>query len=183
VVPHFYDHPAFLDSVAHVSRPGLDLDRMERVYFSFHGLPERHCVKSDDTGRHCLKSDNCCDRIVDANRNCYRAQCFATARDLGDRLDIPEEKRVICFQSRLGRTPWIKPYTDVILERDAKAGVRHAAILSPAFVADCLETLEELGIRALESWREAGGETLALLPCVNSDDSWAKAVLQIVADR
>jgi ferrochelatase len=175
-VPPFYDHQAYIDACARVIRPALEAGRTDALLFSFHGLPERHCRKSDDTGAHCLASAGCCDRIVHANRNCYRAQCFATARALGDRLQVDESKRIVCFQSRLGRTPWIKPYTDVVLSELPGRGVRHAVIASPAFVADCLETLEELGIRAVDTFRASGGEELRVAPCVNDDDLWAAGV-------
>lgn len=179
VVPPFYDHPAFIDACAAAARPVLEATDPELVFFSFHGLPERQIRKSDDTGRHCLTEETCCDRMVDANRNCYRAQCYETARLLAERLGVPREKREVCFQSRLGRTPWIRPYTDQVLIERARSGVKRAVILSPAFVADCLETLEELGMRGAESWRESGGETLALAPCINSDDAWADALVGI----
>lgn len=179
VVPPFYDHPAFLDACARLARPVLDEAAPERVIFSFHGLPERHCIKSDASGAHCLKTPDCCEVIVDANRSCYRAQCFATARGLADLLGIPVEKRIVCFQSRLGRTPWIRPYTDEVVVGLAREGVKRAVILSPAFVADCLETIEELGIRAVASFRENGGQSLALVPAVNSTDAWADAVVTL----
>jgi ferrochelatase len=182
VVPPFYDHPAFLDACAAIARPILARVRPDRVFFSFHGLPERHVRKSDRSGTHCLRRPDCCDRIVEANRSCYRAQCFATARLLADRLDVDESRRVVCFQSRLGRTPWIRPYTDEEIPREARAGARRAVILSPAFVADCLETLEELGLRAARAWREHGGETFELVPAVNASDAWADAVVAIARE-
>jgi len=182
VVPPFYDHPGFIDSCANVARKTLDGSKAEVVIFSFHGLPERHCIKSDTTGSHCLKRADCCASIVEANRHCYRAQCFETARALADRLGVPEEQRIICFQSRLGRTPWIRPYTDEVIVDLAKRGVKRAVILSPAFVADCLETIEELGIRAVESFRAAGGEELRVVPAVNSEDDWADGVVAIMRD-
>ncbi len=182
VVPPFYDHPAFIDACVGVARPVMDEAPWEKVLFSFHGLPERHCVKSDDTGAHCLKSEGCCDRIVEANRNCYRAQCFATARALATGLQLPEDRCIVCFQSRLGRTPWIRPYTDEVVVRLAQRGVRRAVILSSAFVADCLETIEELGIRAADSFKAAGGETLRLVPSVNADDAWADGVVTLARE-
>lgn len=182
-VPVFYDHPAYIDACAEAARSTIESGAPEKVYFSFHGLPERQILKSDDSGIHCLQSDQCCDAISDANRNCYRAQCFATARQIAEKLGVPEKKRVICFQSRLGRTPWIRPFTDELLAQDARAGVKRAVILSPAFVADCLETTEELGIRGVESWTENGGESLTVAPCVNSSDSWADAVLEIAREQ
>ncbi len=179
-IPPFYDDPGFIDACAARARPVIEAADPEKVYFSFHGLPERHVVKSDVSGTHCLRSDDCCATIGSANRYCYRAQCYATAKLLADALGIPENKRVVCFQSRLGRDPWIKPYTDQIMIEDARAGVKRAAILSPAFVADCLETLEELGIRAVEDWNAHGGERLDLVPCINADDRWVDALLDIV---
>lgn len=183
IIPPFYDHPRYIECTADLTRPFLERSDPELVFLSFHGLPERHVRKSDDTGAHCLATADCCDVIGPANRNCYRAQCVANARLLGDALGIPEEKRVLCFQSRLGRDPWIRPYTDVLLEEHAKRGVKRAMILSPAFVADCLETLEELGIRAVETWREHGGETLDVVPCLNASDAWADALIEILAEH
>jgi ferrochelatase len=181
-VPPFFDHEAFIAACAGVAQPVLDEGSWEKVLFSFHGLPERHCVKSDETGAHCLKSDTCCDRIVEANRNCYRAQCFATARALAAALHVPEDKRSVCFQSRLGRTPWIRPYTDEVIVELAKSGVKRIVVLSSAFVADCLETLEELGIRAAESFKAAGGESLRLVPSVNAVDAWADGVVTLARE-
>jgi len=182
-VPPFYDHPGFIDACVEAARPVIERVRPQRIFFSFHGLPERHIKKSDDSGKHCLAGSDCCSRIVEANRHCYRAQCYATARSLADRLGVPEEERIVCFQSRLGRTPWIRPYTDEILIETAKAGCRRAVIFSPAFVADCLETLEELGIRAVESFKEHGGEQMEAVPCVNSDDRWADTVVEIAREQ
>jgi len=183
VVPAFYDHPRFIDCCANVARPYLERADPELVFFSFHGLPERQVRKSDDTGEHCLCSDECCDRIVEANRNCYRAQCYATARALGERLGIPEDRRVVCFQSRLGRDPWIKPYTDELFTEYAAKGVRRIAVLTPAFVADCLETLEEIGMRGEQQWKQEGGESLVAVPCLNADDAWADAALAIAREH
>jgi ferrochelatase len=182
VVPPFYEHPAFLDACARVAAPVVSAGPVDAVLFSFHGLPERQVKKSDESGAHCLASADCCDRIVEANRNCYRAQCFATARGLAERLGVPAAKRIVCFQSRLGRTPWIKPYTDELLTALPARGVRRAVILSPAFVADCLETLEELGMRAAATFRAAGGEELRVVPAVNSEDGWADGVVRLVRE-
>ena len=182
VVPPFYDHPAYIDALASVAGRAMARIDPDHVIFSYHGLPERHCIKSDDTGEHCLRRDDCCERIVAANRNCYRAHCFETTRLLTRRLEIADNRHTICFQSRLGREPWLRPYTDEVLVELAQQGVRRAAILSPAFVADCLETLEELQIRGAELFREHGGETLTLIPALNDDDAWADAVVRIARD-
>ncbi len=183
VVPPYYDHPAFIEAHAAVASEGIDDMNRYRVVMSFHGLPERHCVKSDATrGRHCLQTGSCCDEIVAANQNCYRAQCFATARALARRLELPSASWEVTFQSRLGRSPWIKPYTDVRVRELAQSGVERLAVLSPAFVADCLETLEEIGIRAKVDFVRHGGKDLRLIPSLNSEDTWVRAVLEITKD-
>lgn len=180
IVPPFYDHPRFLDACAEVARPYFERP-YDRVYFSFHGLPERQVRKSERRPGHCLGSESCCDAMGDANRHCYRAQCFATARGLAERLGVDPERTRVCFQSRLGRDPWIRPYTDVLMQQEAPQS-RRAILLSPAFVADCLETLEELGIRAAEDWKAAGGGELDVVPCVNASDPWADAVVRIAEE-
>jgi len=182
MVPPFYDHPAFLDAAALAAGPVIERVRPEKVFMSFHGLPERQVRRGDDSGRHCLANPDCCAQIGEANKDCYRAQCFATARLLAERLGLSADRYVVCFQSRLGRDPWIRPYTEQTLVEYARGGCRRAVILSPAFVADCLETLEELGIRGAELWKENGGELLELAPAPNADDGWADAVLSIVRD-
>jgi len=146
------------------------------VLLSFHGLPERQIRKLDASGRHCLESESCCDAIGEANRSCYRAQCFATARALARALELDDDRYSVAFQSRLGRTPWIRPFTDERFVELPKSGVRRLAVLCPAFVADCLETLEEIGIRGREQWREAGGEALHLVPCLNAHPRWVEAL-------
>jgi len=182
VVPAFHDHPGFLDAFAEVARPVISETRADHVLFSYHGLPERHMRKSDPSGRHCLASAGCCDVLTDVNRHCYRAQCFATTRALAERLDLTPERYTVSFQSRLGRTPWIKPYTDLVLPELAKRGVKRLAVMCPAFVADCLETLEEVGMRANEQFRECGGESLTLIPSLNSHPAWVDAVVRLVRE-
>lgn len=180
VVPPFYDDPGFLDAFARRAREVFERQTPDHVVMSFHGLPERHCTKSDETGAHCLKKADCCAAIVDANRNCYRAQCYASARGIAERLGLGEDDYTVTFQSRLGRTPWIRPYTDDVLPTLAKAGKRHVAVLCPAFVADCLETLEEIGMRAAEDWHKDGGATLSLVPSLNAEPDWVEALAALV---
>jgi ferrochelatase len=180
VVPPFFDHPAFLGAWVEVARPVLADARPDHVLFSFHGLPERHIRKSDISGRHCLRSPGCCDVAVAENRWCYRAQCVSTARSLAMRLGLASEQTTVSFQSRLGRTPWLKPYTDLVLGELAAKGVRRLAVLCPAFVADCLETLEEIGIRARADFLRAGGESLTLVPSLNAHPAWVRALVQLV---
>jgi protoporphyrin/coproporphyrin ferrochelatase len=176
VVPAFHADPGFLAAWEAVARPALAEAKPDYVLFSFHGLPERQIQKSDPSGNHCLKSETCCDSLGPTNHRCYRAQCFATARDLASRLaDLIPNYRV-CFQSRLGRTPWITPHTDVLLDGLPKTGVKRLAVMCPAFVADCLETLEEIGMRARDQFKAAGGEELTLVPSLNATPAWVDAV-------
>jgi ferrochelatase len=179
-VQDFFEHPLFIDAFAariEKSLRGFDADH---VLLSFHGVPERHVRKTDPTGAHCLAGASCCDRIVQANRKCYRAQCYATARAIASKLRLEPARWSVSFQSRLGRTPWIQPYTDVVYEELARRGVRRLAVACPAFVADCLETLEEIALRGRESFRELGGEDLLLVPSLNSEPDWARAVASLV---
>jgi ferrochelatase len=176
----FYDDPGFIDAFAAVARRHLDGFRADHVLFSYHGLPERQVKKSDPSGQHCLASPGCCDAIVEQNRYCYRAHCYATTRALAGRLGLSAEQHSVSFQSRLGRTPWIRPYTDLVLPELAKAGKKRVAVMCPAFVADCLETVEEIGIRAREQWRSLGGEELLLVPSLNAEPLWIEAVVRLV---
>ena len=176
VLEPFYDDPLFIKAFAAIGQPILEEKKPDHVIFSYHGLPERHMVKSDEKGDHCLASKSCCDEIVFANRNCYRAQCVATTKHLVKQLGIDAENHTIAFQSRLGRTPWIQPYTDHIISELAAKGVKKIVVFCPAFVADCLETIEEIGMRAVEQFQEEGGEELTLVPSLNASEAWVHAV-------
>jgi ferrochelatase len=180
VLPAFYDDPGFIEAFAEVARPVLAEAKPDYVLFSYHGLPERQIRAADPTGSHCLSSESCCENPGPALATCYRAQCFATTRRLAGALGLAPDAHSVSFQSRLGRTPWIRPYTDVVLPELAGRGVKRVAILCPAFVADCLETLEEIGIRAREQWEELGGESLVLVPSLNAHPRWVEAVAAMV---
>jgi ferrochelatase len=185
VVPPFFDHPAYIRCCAEAAEPHLREVDPELVFFSFHGLPESQIRKSDRRGGHCLSSTDCCTRaegeVPAAIADCYRAQCFTTARLLADALGVSAERRLVCFQSRLSRR-WIRPFTDEEVRVAARRGVKRAVVLSPAFVADCLETLEEIALRAAADWRANGGETLRLVPSLNARDAWAEAVVTIARE-
>jgi ferrochelatase len=179
-IPAFYDEPGFTDAVAAVAREPLRDFDPDFVLFSYHGLPERQVRASDRSGEHCLQRDDCCASIVGANRDCYRAQCFATTRSAAGTLGLAPERYATSFQSRLGRTPWIQPFTDQLLPRLAAQNVRRLAVICPSFTADCLETLEEIGIRAAEQWRGLGGDALTLIPAVNAQPVWVRAVADLL---
>ena len=148
----------------------------DHLLFSFHGVPERHLRKSDPTHGHCLATSNCCQTPSEAHQYCYRHQCYQTAERFAQAAQLAPGKWSVSFQSRLGKDPWLKPYTDLELERLAKAGVKRIVVMSPAFVADCLETLEELGIRGKETFLAAGGEHFQLVPCLNEHPAWITAL-------
>ena len=184
-VPAFYDDPGFLDAFAAVGAPALAAANADHVLFSFHGLPVRQITKTDPNAgtpsAHCFATATCCDAMV--NPNCYRAQSYATARSIAKRLGLAPEKYTVCFQSRLGRTPWIQPYTDVVIDELGKNRatnkIERLAVFCPAFVADCLETIEEIGMRAVDQWKAGGGKELVLVPSLNSTPTWIDAVAAI----
>lgn len=179
-IPPFYDHPGFVRSVAKVARPLLEGFDPDHVLFSYHGLPESQIRKSDPSGEWCLERSDCCDTMRAENRFCYRAQSFATTRAIVSDLGLEEAHYSTTFQSRLAGQKWIEPYTDVILDDLYQRGVRRLAVLTPSFVADCLETLEEIGIRLREQWEGLGGEDLLQVPCVNVNPAWADALTGMV---
>ena len=176
ILQPFYDQPEYLDALAASVRSYVEQD-YDHLLLSFHGLPERHLTKLDPTGQHCFKDADCCKNASpEVLKTCYRAQCFSVARDFAERLGLPEGKWSVAFQSRLGRAKWIEPYTEARLEALAQQGVKKLLVMCPAFVADCIETLEEIGDRGLEQFREAGGGELVLVPCLNDDPQWAQAL-------
>ncbi len=174
----FYDAPGFTQSVASAAEESLREFTADFVLFSYHGLPERHVLASDPSGAHCLASDDCCASVPESNPDCYRAQCFATTRAVAEILGLGPEQHATAFQSRLGRTPWIQPFTDHILVEFAERGIKRLAVICPSFTADCLETLEEIGIRAAEQWHDLCGGELELIPAVNARPDWAHEVAE-----
>jgi ferrochelatase len=179
-LPPFYDDPGFVSAWRDVAAPALAKFGADHVLFSYHGLPERQIRSADRSGRHCLASLDCCTRPSAAHLHCYRAQCFATTAAIAAALGLDVARTSTSFQSRLGRTPWIRPYTDFVLPELAAVGVRRLAILCPSFVADCLETVEEIGIRARAQWGQLGGEDLLRIDCPNAHPTWVEAVAQLI---
>lgn len=179
-IPPFFNNSNFLNAWKDVGAASLKDFDYDHILFSYHGLPERHILKEDISGKHCLKSPNCCEKIIPANGMCYRAHCVHTTYGIAERLGLHKDQYTICFQSRLGRTPWIKPFTDLMIPELAQKGVQKLAVFCPSFVADCLETLEEIGLRATELFTEAGGQELKLIPSLNDHPQWVRAVSQMV---
>lgn len=178
----FYEHPNFIAAMAAVAEPVLEQFEPDHVVMSFHGLPEWQVRDLDASGRHCLVKPDCCEVACAENRNCYRAHCFATARALSLALALKEEDTSLVFQSRLGRTPWLEPDLIEVLPQLAARGIKRPAVFCPAFVADCLETVEEVGIRARAQWLELGGEELCLVPCVNAEPVWVEGVTSMIRE-
>ena len=181
VQPPFYNHPPYISALVASAQPFL-AKGYDHLLFSFHGLPERQLRKSDPTGCHCLHSADCCQVHSPAHNTCYRAQCFSTVAAFVKQAAIPGEKYSVAFQSRLGRDPWLKPYTDFELERFAAQGIKKLLVICPAFVSDCLETLEEIGIRGRESFIKAGGTDLTQIPCLNEHPLWLEALEGMVSN-
>jgi len=175
VLPPFYDDERYIGALSAVIRDHLDWP-YDHVLFSFHGLPERHLRKADPTGAHCLRSATCCETPSPAHARCYRHQTRVTTRLVAERCGLAADRHSIAFQSRLGKDSWLKPFTDRELVRLAGQGVRRIAVVCPAFVSDCLETLEEIGIRGRRSFLDAGGDELRLIPCMNEDRRWIDAL-------
>jgi ferrochelatase len=178
VLPPFHDDPGYLAALARLVDRNVPTD-VDHVLVSFHGLPERQVRKADPTGTHCLTRPDCCEVASPAHASCYRQHCFATARAVASTLAWPASRWSVSFQSRLGRLPWLAPYTDQVLRELPARGVRRLAVVCPAFVADNLETLEEIGVRGREAFVSAGGTALVLVPCLNAEPDWVDALARL----
>ncbi|MCW5911151.1 MAG: ferrochelatase [Cyclobacteriaceae bacterium] len=178
VLKPFYEEPAYIQNLAESIKPHLpDIDHL---LFSYHGLPVRHLKKSDPTGEHCYRCANCCDTPSVAWNTCYKHQVTRTSTLTAKALNLSRNQYSVSFQSRLGRDEWIKPFTVERLENLPKEGVKRLGIVCPAFVADCLETLEEIAMAGKEIFLEAGGESLTVIPCLNDSAPWVKTFAQYV---
>lgn len=177
-IENFFDDPGFIDAC--VAKAGAyNLKDYDFFVFSYHGLPERQITKaSKEFSDGSCKIGTCCDTITDKNRLCYRANCMATTRELVKRLNIPEGKYKSTFQSRLD-DKWLKPYSDKVIEDLAKEGKKKVLVFSPAFVADCLETLYEIGTEYNEIFREHGGEKITLVESLNDHPKWIEALKKL----
>lgn len=177
ILPPFFDQPDYLDALAESARPYLQGD-FDHLLLSFHGLPERHIRKllknidpNHDLGR--SNSQGLSDAVL---ARCYRSQCLRTAEAFAARMKLRPEQWSVSFQSRLGKDKWIEPYTEARLNELAGQGVKKLLVMCPAFVSDCIETLEEIGERGREQFQSAGGQSLQLIPCLNDQPSWVAAL-------
>jgi len=176
VLPPFYEDRRYVEALVDSARAHLDRG-YDHLLFSYHGLPERHLRKTDPTGRHCLRSSGCCDTPSPAHATCYRAQVFRTTEAFAKEAGLSADKYSVAFQSRLGRDPWLRPFADAEIARLGREGVRKLLVICPAFVSDCLETLEEIGIRGRETFVDSGGGELELIPCLNENPLWIDALV------
>ncbi|WP_422858343.1 ferrochelatase [Flagellimonas sp. S174] len=179
-LPAFYKNPDYIKVLSESIAEGLKDFEYDHILFSYHGIPERHIRKSDPTKFHCKIDGSCCKVNSVAHHTCYRHQCYDTTELVKEHLDLPEDKVSSSFQSRLAGDPWLKPYTDFEFERLAKEGKKRLAVITPAFVSDCLETLEEIAMEGKEQFEEAGGEHYIHIPCLNDSDAWVSLMAQWV---
>ncbi len=172
-VPAFYNKPDYIEVLSNTIKESLKDKEYEHLLFSYHGVPERHIKKRDITKSHCKIDGNCCATSSKAHQFCYRHQCYEVTRLVAEKLQLKPDTFSTSFQSRLGFDPWLQPYTDLTFERLAKQGIEKMVVVTPAFVTDCLETLEEIAMEGKEIFKEMGGKTFTTVPCLNDNDEWA----------
>lgn len=177
----FFNNANFIAAYASLIKEHLKDKKMDVLIFSFHGLPERHIDKS--TCRSVCSRSESCPKLDQLNNYCYRAQCYETSRLIAKDLHLSSSDYVVSFQSRLGKTPWIKPYTDMVLEELRQKKVEDIAVVCPSFVSDCLETLEEINIRARTQWLELGGHDFVFIPCLNTHPTWVEGLVKMIKSQ
>jgi len=177
MVPAFYNKPDYVEALSESIQNELTKLAPEHLLFSYHGVPERHIKKSDITKSHCKIDGSCCNTPSPAHEFCYRHQCYETTKQVAEKLNLKEGSYSTSFQSRLGSDPWLQPYTDKTIDNFAKNGVNKLAVVTPAFVSDCLETLEEIGMEAKHSYMENGGKEFNMIPCLNDDEKWVATLV------
>ena len=181
-LPAFYNKPEYIKVLAESIKGHLKGKNYEHLLFSYHGVPERHIRKSDITNGHCKIDGSCCETASKAHEFCYRHQCKEVTRLVGEYLGLEDNTYSTSFQSRLGFDPWLQPYTDRTIERLGKKGIKNMAIVTPAFVSDCLETLEEIAMEGEEIFHEVGGKDFTTIPCLNTDENWVALLADWIND-
>lgn len=179
VIPPYFADPHYINALSNSIRPFLK-QHFDKLLFSYHGVPERHIRKSDCTGEHCLKVADCCHVPSKAHSVCYRHQTLETTRIVAEMLDLKADQYEQTFQSRLGQDKWLTPYTAARLKELPGEGVKHLLVACPAFVSDCLETLEEIAVEGKEIFMEAGGESYTMIPCLNDHPDWVATLNQLI---
>ena len=178
----FYDDPRYIDALSHSIKPYLD--DLDKLIFSYHGIPERHLTKGDVVGDHCMKVENCCDISCKSSQSCYRSNVLATSKLTADQLELADNQWMVSFQSRVSimGPAWLKPYTDIEIDKLGENGMEKIGVVCPSFIADCLETLEEIEMQAKESFIESGGKELVYIPCLNNNPEFINALESIIED-
>ncbi|MEC8601613.1 MAG: ferrochelatase [Bacteroidota bacterium] len=176
IIKPFYKNKNYIKLLSNKIKETISKIEYDHILFSYHGIPVSHLKISDPTKKHCYKIKDCCSVSSQAHETCYKHQVLETTELVVKKLNIDKNKYSNAFQSRLPNEAWLKPYTDNELERLAKKGIKNLVIVTPAFVTDCLETLEEIAMEGKEEFLEAGGENYHYVPCLNDDDDWAKLI-------
>jgi protoporphyrin/coproporphyrin ferrochelatase len=182
IVPAFYNKESYIKALASSIKKHLDTFEYDHLLFSYHGIPKRHIRKTDITKSHCKIDRTCCDTPSPAHEFCYSHQCYETTKQVVKLLGIPEGKYSQTFQSRLAGDKWLTPYTDVEINKMPEKGIKKLAVVTPAFVSDCLETLEEIAMEANHEFKENGGEEFMAIPCMNDGDEWCGTVASWIKD-
>lgn len=177
VLPPFYNKPSYIKAMSNNIANHLENFDYDHILFSYHGIPERHILKSDVTKSHCKIDGSCCERNSIAHHSCYRHQCFETTKEIAKKLNLKEGTYSNSFQSRLLKDPWLKPYTDFELEKFPVEGKKKLAVITPAFVSDCLETLEEIAMEGKEEFLKFGGTDYKHIPCMNDNEEWVDVMV------
>ena len=177
VLPPFYNKPSYIKAMSSNIANHLKNFNYDHILFSYHGIPERHILKSDVTKSHCKIDGSCCERSSIAHHSCYRHQCFETTKEIAKKLNLKEGTYSNSFQSRLLKDPWLKPYTDFELEKFPVEGKKKLAVITPAFVSDCLETLEEIAMEGKEEFLKFGGTDYKHIPCMNDNVEWVDVMV------
>lgn len=181
-VPAFYNKPDYIKNLADSIKKSLETFEYDHLLFSYHGIPERHIRKTDVTKSHCKIDGSCCSTPSAAHEFCYRHQCYETTKQVVKLLGLPANKYSQTFQSRLAGDKWLTPYTDVEINKMPEQGIKNLAVVTPAFVSDCLETLEEIAMEANHQFKEHGGENFLAIPCLNDSDQWCATVSNWIND-
>jgi ferrochelatase len=182
VVPPFYNHPGYIEAMANSIKPFLEKE-FDHLLFSYHGIPKRHVLKTDCTKSHCFASENCCSIPSEAHAVCYRHQIIETTNLVANELGLPKEKFSFSFQSRLGADAWLQPYSVEQFKKFPQQGIKKLMVVCPAFVSDCLETLEEIEMEGREDFMKAGGVEYTVIPCLNEREDWIKTLVKLVNEE
>ncbi len=175
-LPAFYNNDKYIKVLSKSIKTQINSSKQDHLLFSYHGLPDRHLRKTDPTGTHCLQSKDCCTTPNIAHKTCYKHQCIKTTELVAKELDLKKGSFSISYQSRLGNDPWILPSTTETIKKMPLNGIKNLAIITPAFVSDCLETIEEIGMEAKEDFLSSGGTTFTRVECLNDNDEWAEII-------